>query len=138
MTHRPSTLPLDFELAASVESLAEARRRLGAWLLDQGIDGETNSDLVSVATEFFLHVVVKAGGVGHARVVAERATGGVRMSVTAATSADRAVPRIDLPSDPLERGSIGRRLVDGCCDELEISEADGSIGVRCWRAVQSA
>lgn len=138
MTHRSSTLPLDFELAASVESLAEARRRLGAWLLDQGIDGETNSDLVSVATEFFLHVVVKARGVGHARFVAERATGGVRMSVTAATSVGRAVHRIDLPPDPLETGSIGRRLVDGCCDELDISEADGSICVRCWRAVQSA
>lgn len=137
MTPRPSTLPLDFELAASIESLAVARRRLGTWLFDQGIDGVTNSDLLSVATEFFLHVVVKAGGVGHARVVAERGPTGVRLSVTAARSVD-AVRRIDLPADPLEIGSIGRRLVDGCCDEVEISEGEGPIGAKCWRAVQSA
>lgn len=137
MTDRPSTLPLDFELAASVESLAVARRRLGTWLSEQGIDGVTNSDLLSVATEFFLHVVVKAGGVGHARLVAVRASTGVRLSVTAAKSGD-AVRRIDLPTDPLEVGSIGRRLVDGCCDEVELSEGEGAVRAQCWRAVRSA
>ncbi len=137
MTPDPPALRLDFELAASVENLVVARRRLGVWLLDQGIDGETNSDLVAVAAEFFLHVVVKAGGAGQARVVAERAPSGVRLSVTAAAPAD-ALRRIDLPADPLKIGSIGRRLVDGCCDELKISETAESIRAQCWRAVRSA
>lgn len=134
MTFHPT---LQFELAAAVENLAETRRRLGDWLFEQGIVGETNGDLVSVATEFFLHVVVKAAGVGQARVVADRGPKGVRLSVTAAKPVG-VVPRIDLPADPLETGSIGRRLVDGCCDELEISDADDAIGVQCWRDVQSA
>ena len=137
MTPRPSTLPLDFVLAAVVEHLAEVRQQLAAWLLAEGIEGTANSDLLSVATEFFLHVVVKTGGVGCARVVAERTPRGVRMAVTAATAV-APIRRIDLPPDPLETGSIGRRLVDGCCDDLQISEVDGSIGVQCWRAVQSA
>lgn len=131
-------MPLDFELEAMVANLPEVRRRLAVWLVDEGIDPATNADLLSVATEFFLHVVVKTGGTGQVRVGAERAARRVRMSVTAAAVVIDGIRRIDLPSDPLRIGSIGRRLVDGCCDDLQISDADGAIGVQCWRVVQPA
>jgi hypothetical protein len=95
------------------------------------------NDLLTIAGEFFLHVVVRTGGDrGRARVFAERGRDGVRLAVT---SMDPATPvrAIALPADPLGAGSIGRRLVDGCCDEVEI-EGGPTISARCWRTLQDA
>jgi hypothetical protein len=137
------TAPFDREYPATVGSLADARHELRVWLRDQIIDDVALHDLLTVAGEFFLHVVVRTGGAhGRARLVAERGPDGVRLAVTAVADEtttlrdDATVRALRLPHDPLDAGSIGRRLVDGFCDSLEID--DGSaVGARCWRTLQS-
>jgi hypothetical protein len=131
--------PFDREYPATLTSLADARVELRAWLRTEVADECAADDLLSAAGEFFLHVVVRTGGDrGRARVVAERGPDGVRLAVTAVEVGARAPLRsVALPQDPLSAGSLGRRLVDGCCDEVEV-ERGAAIGVRGRRSLQPA
>jgi hypothetical protein len=129
--------PFDHTFPATLASLAAARRALRVWLAEDAVVEETAAhDLLTVAGEFLLHVVVRTGGDrGRARLVAERGPDGVRLAVTAVDAATTPPVRsIGLPADPLGVGSIGRRLVDRCCDEVEISRGP-TIGARCWRTL---
>ena len=131
--------PFALELPATIDQLAPARGQLRAWLASEVADESAREDLLAVAGEFFLHVVYRTGGVGHARVLAERGPGGVRLSVTAA--GDRAgVRALALSSDPLAAGAIGRRLVDGCCDDVRVSTGTpgGVVGAECFRRLTPA
>lgn len=125
------------ELPAALDHLADARGRLRAWLGEEVADEVARNDLLSVAGEFFLHVVFRTGGLGHARIVAERRHDGVRLSVKA-TDDRRTVRSIAPPSDPLAVGAVGRRLVEGCCDEVRV-EVDGAatVGAECFRTVRA-
>src|SRR5205085_3591253 len=70
----PSAMPdrFDRDFPATLTSLAEARHQLRAWLADAVRDPNAANDLLTVAGEFFLHVVVRTGGdQGRARLVAE-------------------------------------------------------------------
>lgn len=126
----------DIELPATLEHLGDARRLLRRWLADEVADDAACTDLLAVAGEFFLHVVFRTGGLGRARVVAERGADGVRLSVTAADDGCRTVRSMAAPRDPLAIGAIGRRLVEGCCDELRV-EAVGAttVGAECFRSM---
>lgn len=125
------------ELPATVDHLAEARRRLRAWLDEELAEPTARDDLLTVAGEFFLHVVFRTGGLGRARVVAEHGGGGVRLAVTSVTSASRATVRpLGLRRDPLAAGAMGRRLAEGCCDEMRVAAgARGTVGAECFRRV---
>ena len=123
------------DLPATVTQLGEARRRLRAWLDDEVPDEVARGDLLAVAGEFFLHVVFRTGGVGRARIVAERGAGGVRLSVTALDRRPNVRP-IAPSTDPLAAGALGRRLVDGCCEEVRVAAASGPVVVAsCYRSV---
>jgi hypothetical protein len=123
------------DLPATVTHLADARRRLREWLEDEVADDLARDDLLAVAGEFFLHVVFRTGGLGRARLVAERGAGGVRLSVTGLDERPNVRPLV-LPTDPLATGALGRRLVEGCCDEVRVAAAGGAVvGASCYRAV---
>lgn len=127
----------DIDLPATLQHLGEARRRLGVWLADEVPDAAARGDLLAVAGEFFLHVVFRTGGLGRARVVAERWDDGVRLSVTAADGCDT-VRSMATPADPLAVGAIGRRLVEACCDEVTVaSDGAGTVSAQCFRSVAS-
>jgi hypothetical protein len=129
--------PFDRTFPATLTSLASARRALRAWLADAVSDATVAADLLTVAGEFLLHVVVRTGGArGRVRLVAERRPDGVRLAVTSA-DASTPVRSIAMPTDPLGDGTIGRRLVDRCCDEVEIEQGP-TIAARCWRAVEGS
>jgi hypothetical protein len=133
-------MPPAFDRAfpATLSAMAEARAHLRSWLADAVDDEVVANDLLTVAGEFFLHVVVRTGERGRARVVAERGRDGVRLAVTAAAPVATATVRsLALPADPLGAGAIGRRLVDGCCDEREI-ERGPTVAARCWRTLEDA
>lgn len=132
--------PFDLELPATLEHLAEARHRLRAWLEDEVHDDVARMDLLAVAGEFFLHVIYRTGGLGRARVVAVPRDGGVRLAVTAADAVDGERVRAMAPAgDPLSAGAMGRRLVEGCCDAVQVAAAGSStIGAECFRSVRSA
>ena len=129
--------PFVREYPATLSSLGDARHHLRAWLADEVPDEVAANDLLTVAGEFFLHVVVRTGGdAGRASVVAERGPDGVRLSVTSVRAAG-VVRALRLPPDPLAAGAIGRRLVDGCCDDVEVDDGE-RVGARCRRAVRPA
>jgi anti-sigma regulatory factor (Ser/Thr protein kinase) len=129
----------DREFPATLSALAEARAHLRSWLAEAVDDEVVANDLLNVAGEFFLHVAVRTGGErGRARVEAERGRDGVRLAVTAVAPAATATVRsLGLPADPLGAGAIGRRLVDGCCDEVEIDRGP-TVAARCWRTLEDA
>jgi hypothetical protein len=126
----------DRQFAATLDHLADARHDLREWLAREVPDPIARTDLLAVAGEFFLHVIVRTGGAGRARVLAEHAPDGVRLSVTAAAD-EPPVRAIDLPNDPLRVGAIGRRIVDGCCERVRV-EAGAGVGAECWRRVEPA
>ena len=129
--------PFDRRYPATLSSLAEARHHLRSWLSEEVTDAVAVNDLLTAAGEFFLHVVVRTGGAqGRVQVHAERGRDGVRLSVTSAVTAPP-VRAIGLPGDPLVAGALGRRLVDGCCDEVEV-ERGAVVGARCRRVVADA
>ncbi len=133
-----TTGPLDVEIPASLDALAIGRSVARSWLQDQGLDPAVAAELLAVAAEFLLHAIVKAGGSGQVRLTGEVRTDGVRLSVVTALAADDAPRAIALPADPLLAGSIGRRLVEGCCDEFAFTVGEAGIGAECWRRVHSA
>lgn len=128
----------DLELPANLDHLADARHRLRRWLAEEVLDDVARDDLLAVAGEFFVHVVFRTGGSGRARILAERGDGGVRLSVTAA--AERPIVRPMAPSrDPLASGAVGRRLVEGCCDEVRVGGVGtATVGAECFRSVPSS
>lgn len=127
----------DLELPATVEHLAEARSRLRAWLADEVADAEAGDDLLTVAGEFFLHVVYRTGALGRARITADHGPGGVRLAVTSARRAP-GVRALAPPSDPLADGALGLRLVEGCCDEIRVAgPGDPTVGAECFRVVRA-
>jgi anti-sigma regulatory factor (Ser/Thr protein kinase) len=127
------------DFPATLEELSHVRQTLGSWLAEEAVDNRSRTDLLSVASEFFVHVVVRTGGLGRARMAAERRPDGVRLSVTAAPPERlELVRRLGLPADPLINGSLGRRLVEGCCDDLKVLEGAGEVRAECWRSVQPA
>ena len=127
----------DIELPATLDHLGEARRRLRSWLGDEVADEVARDDLLAVAGEFFLHVVFRTGGLGRARIVAEPGPTGVRLAVTSASEPSHPPVRLLRPaSDPLAAGALGRRLVEGCCDDVRVRRAGGStVGAECFRSV---
>jgi hypothetical protein len=127
------TTTLELEIPASLESLAQGRAAVRTWLQEQGVDAVVASDLLAVASEFLLHAIVRAGGVGSVRLEGEHRPDGVRLAVRAAAAVLDAPRAIDLPGDPLSQGSLGRRLVDGCCDDLAITTGDDGATAECWR-----
>jgi hypothetical protein len=133
------TPPFDRDFHATLTAMAEARAQLRSWLAEAVADELAANDLLTVAGEFFVHVVVRTGGgAGRARVTAERGPDGVRLAVTAVASPARGnVRSLRLPEDPLAAGSLGRRLVDGCCDEVEVAEGP-TPAARCRRTLADA
>ena len=120
----------DLELPATIEHLGEARRRLQWWLAEEVLDDVARADLLVVAGEFFLHVVFRTGGLGRARIVADRADEGVRLAVTCAAEGRERRP-LWPRRDPLEAGALGRRLVEGCCTDVRVDRG----GAACFRPV---
>ena len=128
MTH------FDIQLPATLDHLGDARRRLRAWLSEEVDDRVAAEDLLAVAGEFFVHVVFRTGGQGDARVTAERGARGVRLAVTAAPPAP-GVRALAPAKDPLATGALGRRLVEGCCDEVRVEGGTVIVGAECFRSV---
>lgn len=129
------TTSFALQIPADVDHLAEARRGVRQWLADEGLDAETSGDLLAVASEFLLHAIVRAGGTGTVRLVGERRPDGVRLAVRA-SAADEGTPRrLRLPDDPLAAGALGRRMVEACCDDVQIVASGAEASAECWRGV---
>ena len=132
------TGPLQLEIPAVLDELAGARRTVRRWLTAEGLEPTVVADLLAVASEFLLSAIVRAAGTGSVRLVGERRPDGVRLAVRAASAAAGAPRAIHLPGDPLAHGALGRRLVEGCCDSIEITADDDGGGAECWRRTVSA
>lgn len=129
------TTPFALEIPADVDHLADARRQVRRWLADERLDPVTAGDLVAVASEFLLHAIVRSRGNGAVRLVGERGPGGVRLAVRADIAASSGPQRLRLPDDPLAAGGIGRRMVEQCCDDLQITTDSATAAAECWRGV---
>jgi hypothetical protein len=124
---------LEYEMAPRVGSLAPARRALRTWLAAT-VDAATADDLVSVASEFLLHALVKADASSVAVLRAAHGAEGVVISVDVETAGDgRVRPLARVPAEPLAAGGSGRRIIDGACDGYEIATAERRMSMRCWR-----
>lgn len=125
---------LSVEIPATVDQLAHARALVRRWLREEGLDASVSDDLLAVSSEFLLHAIVRSGGAGTVRLVGERGPRGVRLAVASDPVAAGAPRRLGLPSDPLARGAIGRRMVEQCCDALDVGTG-GPASAECWRGV---
>lgn len=129
------TTSFALEIPADVHRLADARHGVRQWLADEGLDPETAGDLLAVASEFLLHAIVRTGGTGTVRLVGQRRPDGVRLTVEA-SAADEGTPRrLHLPDDPLAAGALGRRMVEECCDDVQIATSGAEASAACWRGV---
>lgn len=128
----------DIELPATLAHLGDARRRLRSWLDQEVTDDVAGDDLLAAAGEFFLHVVFRTGGLGRARITAERGPGGMRLAITAAQTPQGRDVRVLAPKhDPLAAGALGRRMVEGSCDQVRVERAGSTtVGAECFRSVE--
>lgn len=121
-------------IPADVEQLASARARVRRWLDEEVPDHDSAADLLAVASEFLLHAIVRAGGVGTVRLDGERSAQGVRLAVASDPVIEERPHAIGLPPDPLAPGATGRRMVEACCDHVEVLTGPGA-SAECWRAL---
>ena len=129
------TNPFAIAIPADVDHLAEARVEVRRWLADEGLDPVTAGDLLAVASEFLLHAISRSGGAGTVHLVGERRAGGIRLAVRATPVGDEAPRRLRVPEDPLAQGAIGRRMVEECCDDVQIAPKGVATAAECWRGV---
>lgn len=137
---------LYYELEATAENLAPARRILRAWLATRVADPVTAADLLAVASEFLLEAIAKGDSRHPAVLRAETGLEGVIITVEGAAGAalermggDRSTGAAILQlrpaaDDPLAAGGLGRRIVEGNCDRFELSAEGGRLTMRCWRS----
>ncbi len=125
-------------LPASITGLAEVRSAIRDWLEPLVVDREALGDLIAVASEFVLHVLVKSGGSGQIEVSAEHGASGVRLGVRSNAAVASAPRAIELPPDPLGPDALGRRIVETCCDEIVVTNDESGTHLECWRRFRSA
>jgi anti-sigma regulatory factor (Ser/Thr protein kinase) len=116
---RPTAAAAQFSLAADPHSVARARKLLARVLDDTGVDGETRSDALLVASELVTNAISHGSRAGDEIGLAYAATPDGQLSIRVRDNARGAsVPRA-LSPDEDSTGGRGLKVVEHLADWSE-------------------